>query len=505
MFMAISAFHRFNLPINLELLARSVLGSDYEKLREAMADRKFRETIVEIEDWEGNIVYSTHNPIIAQRTFAFFLPDRVRRKELYCQILGDVHFAVQKEKELVERLLIRNMGPNRNLSDLKPEELLEIFRKVCEKSPTRSLLHHMGLLYVRIKDFEAAESTLLRALRFHERFVEAYRGESNQNILTSLGSMYIEWAKEKQAAGDNAGADTLYKKAETYLTDAMKGRYPKPHPYHAMARMYLQLGDDCGDDPRRYDFYAKALETTDLGKKNIEELRTRALFEIEVTLYERLQNEKAITDAISTLEKKYSSPRGYYIYAKTLVVFKPKHEDRKIRLEKALETVKKGLKSFPADEPLMKLRAEIIEELYPKDLKRHFEALEQWFAISKWQDIDLMYDLAVDAFILGYYPTSFRVFGQLERRSSGYRDRFKFARYFLEENGEKKKFDGTIVRIIDPYEGEIRVDSLPNLDRNIRFRTETVRAFIPRENDVVSFCIGFNYVSPECVDVEKPR
>jgi len=63
-------------------------------------------------------------------------------------------------------------------------------------------------------------------------------------------------------------------------------------------------------------------------------------------------------------------------------------------------------------------------------------------------------------------------------------------------------FEGSIIRIRNPYEGEIRVETLPNLDRNIRFRTEMLN-FIPRENDYVRFSIGFNCVSPEAIDVKK--
>jgi len=508
LFFTICAFHRFGLSVNIELLTRSTIKSDYGKFTEVMKDKGFRETIVETEDWEGNVVYSTHNPLIAQRTFSIFMPDRLRQKEFYCQLLGDVRSAIQVERDLVERLLIRNMGPNRNLSDFKDDQLLEIFLKVIEKNPLRSLLHHTGLLYMKKKDFPKSEQMLLKALNTHDRFVEAYRGESTQNILTSLGMMYMEWAqwvKDTQMADAEAIMEGLYRKSEYYLSDAMRSRYPKPHPYHVMARMNLQRGDYCGNDSKRFEYYSKALEVVDLARKTVDESRIRALIEVEIQLRERTKDEKALMEAVDVLEKKYSSSRGYYIYIKTLLanITRLKPSDTKERLSKANGILEKGLKSFPADESLMRLKAEVTKLLYPGDRKRYFDALDQWFAVSKWQEIGLMYDLAVSAFMLGYYPTSFKVFGQLEKRSAGFRDRFSFPQYYVDEKGEKKSFDGTIVRINDPYEGEIRVDSLQNLDRNLRFRIEACRGFVPQETDSVRFWIGFNYVSPECVEIEK--
>lgn len=496
MFLAISAFHKFNLPINIELLTRSVFKEDYEKFWETMRDGKFLQSIIEYEDAESNILYSTHNSIIAQKTFDLFLSDRIRRKEFYCDVLSDVHFAIQKERDLVERLLIRNMGPSRNRSDFDWDQLIEIYQMIVKKNPTKGFLHHLGILYYKTKDFEKAEEFLLKALKFKETQVEAYRGESNRNIFTSLGSTYLEWGKDSKKLKP-VEAESLFCKAEDYLTQAMKGRYGKPHPYHVMARMLLEQGDS-DQSPKKYDYYARALETISLAKGNIEKKRLRALFEIEIKIFERLQKDDMIKESINVLKDDYSSSSGYYIYAKALML----NHDEKESYQKALEVVNEGLKSFATDESLMKLRIDLNNKLYPNDLKKNFQALEQWFTISKWHDIDLIYELAVNAFILGYYPTSARVYKQLEKKSVGHHNRFKFSRFYLNENGEKKIFEGTIVRILSPYEGEIRVDSLPVLDRNIRFRTETCN-FTPLENQYVTFFIGFNFVSPECVDVKK--
>jgi len=506
-FLCICAFHRFNLPINLELLSRVACNNNYTSLMETLNDRKMREIVYTTVDPEENTLYSTHNQIIAKKTIEFFLADRIRQKELYREIISKAHFSLQKERELVEKLLIRNMGPNRNVSDFKLADQLELFSVICKKQPTRSLLHHFGLLQAQSKNFSEAKKTLLGALDFRERYLDAYRGESTRNILTSIGCTYVNWAEESIVTGKGS-PDALFQGAEKYLQDAMRFRYPMPHPYHALARMYMRIGDRCGEDIERFEHYAKAIEVIDLGKKNVYGQKVRPLYEIETMLYTRLRNEEAIEKAIFVLEKKYKSASGYYLFAKTMLLRSQtmRPTERKIALREALSRLDEGLSKFPTDEPCLRLKAELFKKLYPledeKLLKWYFTLLEQWFQITRWHSTELLYELAVTAFKLGYFETSFKRFARLDKISQGHPERFVIREYMQDKNKRKIIYRGTILRFTSPYEGEIRVDSMPYLERNIRFSVEMCN-FVPKEGDAVSFFIGFDYVSPEAVDVRK--
>lgn len=506
-FICVCAFHRFNLPINLELLCRVACNNNYTTLMKELGSRKMSEILYTTVDSEENTLYSTHNRIVAKRTIDFFLTDRERQKELYSEILDKAHFSLQKERELVEKLLIRNIGPNRNVSDLKLPEQLELFSLICRKNPTRSLLHHLGLLQIQTKNFSRAEATLNRALKFRERFFSAFRGESTRNIMTSLGSMYVNWAEDRIAAGGDS-PDVLFDKAEKYLKDAMRFRYPMPHPYHALARMYMRIGDRCGEDVEKLEFYAKALEVIDSGKKNVYGKKATILYEIETMVFTHLQDQEAIEKAISILETKYKSARGYYLYAKTLLIksktMRPR--ERKEILNEALSRLYEAVMRFPTDEPCLRLRAEIFKTLYPlkeeKILKTYFGLLEKWFQVSRWHSSEQLYDLGVTAFRLKYFKTSFKRFSRLDKISQGHPERFVVKEYMQDRKGQKIVYKGTILQIKSLYEGEIRVDSIPGLDYNIRFSLEMLH-FAPQEGQAVSFFIGFDYVSPKAVDVRK--
>lgn len=503
-FLCICAFHRFNLPITIELLVRVACNNNYDLFMKCEKDRRLKQITSKTEDRDKNILYTSHNRIIAQKTFDLFLNDNARRKELYLDILDKTHFSIGKERELVEKLLILNFGPKRRGSRLSLSDRLELFSTICSRTPTKSLLHHFGLLQAELKDFSNAEKTLLKALGFREMYLDAYYGESNRNIQTSLGCMYIDWAEEKITTGDVESAEELFPKAERYLHDAMKYHYPAPHPYHALARMYMRRGDRLGEDPRRFEHYANALDVIDIGKRNVHAPRGRELYTLETMIQTQLENEEAIKEAISVLEDKYRSPRGRYLYC-TAVLAKCKSlraREKREALEGALRVLDEGLYKFPTDEPCLRVKAEIIKTLHPREEKMIFEALERWHQMSRWHSVELLFELAVAAFKLSYYDTSFKRFAKLERVSRGHPERFTVREYMKNGKGQRIVYRGTILRIRSPYEGEIRVDSLPRLDYNIRFAAETC-TFIPKEGDVVSFLLGFNYVSPQAIDVRK--
>jgi hypothetical protein len=111
-----------------------------------------------------------------------------------------------------------------------------------------------------------------------------------------------------------------------------------------------------------------------------------------------------------------------------------------------------------------------------------------------------LYELAVTAFKLRYYKSSFRTFLELEKRSRGHPERLAVKNYLLDAEGRREIHRGTIMQPQDRYIGEIRVDSLAKLDRNIKFSIEQCE-FEPKENLRVTFSIGFDCIGPKAVDV----
>lgn len=503
MFRIICALHRFNLPINIELLVR-VLEVSYKHFYEIIEGSKLKETVIETQDFAGNLLYSTHNQLIAEKTFDFFFSDPARQKNIYLEILSKVHFTNEKEHELIDKLMVYCLGPNSTRTDLSVSQKRELFSTVCRARCTKSVLHHWGILEMDDGNYAKAEELLKKALTIRRIFTESFRGERKQNILTSLGMLYARWGNKIEKEGDVDAANVYYAKAERCFKEARISLFPAPHPYHAEASMYLKRGDLCKNETRKLDYYARALAIIDIAGDHVNPVDMAKFRELEILLNTRLKDEKAVENAMEALAENYNSARGFYLYSVLLTKSSrlQSYEQRITTLRKALEVVERGLKRFPADELCLMQRARLLKKMFPTNPRTYYEAFEQWFNVVETPTVWLLYELAVAAFELGYYEASHGKFSDLEKLSSGNRGRFRFRYFMLDDKRSRKVFEGKVVAIHSAYEGEISCETLPELKHYIRFRPMTC-SVSPQVGDRVAFHIGFNYVSPEATNVNR--
>lgn len=498
LFCVVSSFHRFNLPVNIELLVRS-LEISYQRFYEIVEAGKLREIVIETQDLPGNLLYSTHNQIIAEKTFDFFFSDPTRQKEVYSKILSKVHFSNEKEHDIVNKLMVFYLGPNSSATDLSLSQKRELFKTLCQSVCTKSILHHWGILEMDDRNYSEAERLFKKALASRVMFPESFRGERKQNILTSLGMLYARWGNQEE---DNPEmSKILYIKAERCFKEARISLYPAPHPYHAEASMYLKRGDICVDNVQRLEYYAQALAITEIARDHLNPTDLAKFSELEIMINARLRNEAAIESAMKELAEKHGSARGFYLYSVILSNrAKRTPQNRRRILQKSLEVVKIGIRRFPDDELCLMQKARLLKRMYPTIPSKYFPALEQWFHAAETPTVWLLYELAAAAFQLGYYETAYSRFGDLEKVSSGNTGRFRFRYYLMDEKGNRRTLEGTVSSIHSPYEGKLRCETLRELKRYIRFRPMTCD-FNPQVGDQVSFNIGFNYVSPEATKV----
>ena len=91
----------------------------------------------------------------------------------------------------------------------------------------------------------------------------------------------------------------------------------------------------------------------------------------------------------------------------------------------------------------------------------------------------------------------------MKRVSGGLRKRF-LEMPLRDRVGSAVPFLGTITRLDNKYEGELRCDSLKNLPYNLHFRPIAC-GFQPAEGDLVEFNIAFDYLGPRAVNLKKKR
>ena len=502
-FQYICCFHQFNLPMNLELLVRS-LKCTYADFESEVIRKDAAKVIFEEQDEIGNILYRTHHRIIAKKTVESFFGDPEMQKNIFLEIFNEVILTNLKEREICEKLLIEHIGPNAKPQILSYDQQRQIFKTICERNLIRSLLHHWGVLEADAHQSLEAERLLKWALDI-PRDYESFRGESDQNILTSLGSLYSHMGIDHFKNGKIKEAEEYFEKAETSFQGAKHGEFPNAYAYHSHAYMWYLRGNHGKDDIEKINYYTKALEILSVSKDNLNEDELQQIYELETLIWSQIGDEARIAESLEILRDKFHSARGYYLNAELLIrkARDKEREERKKCLDLALRKLEKGLNFFPNDEHCLRLKSKLLKELAPEDLNVYYESLTKWKAAASTPNAWCLYELGRAAFILGYYDYSKEFFKELETGVGiGHKLRSRPKYPILDEKGNKKEFEGTIVSIFSSYEGSIRCETLRNLRYTISFRPIACK-FTPALRDTVQFCIEFNYRGPRAENVRK--
>jgi len=503
-FRYICCFHQFNLPINLELVVRSI-KCPYPDFHTEVIGKDTAKVIFEEQDEIGNLLYRTHHRIIARKTIEFFFGDPEEQKNVFLEIFKEAVLTNRKEREICEKLLIEHIGPNAKMQILSPDQQRQIFKVVCERNAIRSLVHHWGILEADDHNYFEAEKLLKWAIELPREDIEAYRGESDQTILTSLGNLYAHMGIESTEKGNESNAQEYFNNAERCFQNAKHGGFPNVHAYHAHANMWYQKGNRTINEAEKLEYYAKSLEILVIAKDNVNKDELQAIFELESMIWGKLEDEKKIKESIEVLRTKFNTPSGYYLHTQLLRRKASEREgnQKEKTLQWALESIDTALKFFPSDEHCLRLKAMLVKEIKQYDLKEYFKALQSWKAAASTPNVWLFYELGRTEFILGYYDRSKATFQELETGvGMGHRLRSRTRGLMLDEKGEKKEFEGTIANKFSQYDGEIRCDTLRSLRYPIAFRPIACR-FTPSRGEMVKFYIGFSFRGPGAVNVRK--
>lgn len=501
-FQYICCFHQFNLPINFELLVRS-LKCPFSVFHSEVIGKDAAKVIFEEKDEVGNILYRTHHRIIASKTVEFFFGDPEEQKKIFLEIFNEAVLTNHKEREICEKLLIEYIGPNAKVQTLTYDQQRQIFRATCERNPVRALVHHWGILETDDKKHSEAERLLRWSLDLPRDEVEAYRGESDQTILTSLGNLYARMAIQATEDKNEARAQDYFRSAEQCFRDAKYGDFPNGYAYHAHGNMWYQKGNRTTAEAEKLEYYAKSLEILEIAKDNVNQDDLKAIYELESMIWAQLGDDKMIKRNIDILRVTFNTPSGYYLRAQLLwqKASEKQGNDKEKNLQWALDTVETALKFFPSDEHCLRLKTRLVKELPSFDMQEYFKALQSWKSAASVPNVRLLYELGRTTFILGYYDLSKAAFQELETGvGMGHQLRSRTRDLIVDEKGRKKTFDGTIVNRVSQYDGEIRCDTLRSLRYPIAFRPISC-SFSPARADVVTFNIGFTFRGPFALNV----
>jgi hypothetical protein len=498
----ICCFSQFNIPINIEWLVR-ILDCSYQDFIDDVIKKDAAKIIFEIIDINDNIMYCAHHRIIAQKTLEYFLPDSKLLFEKYKRILEKVEFSNIIEREFGEKFLIRNFSINAGNEKYTIHQKIELFKIASINQKSRTVLHHLGLLEIEANETIDAEMHLKESLSIKDNF-ELYRGESDQNILTSLGKLYSKQAISLLKSGKKLEAEEYINLANESFTEAKHGEYPNIHAYHSHAYFWFRRATDSKSEDEKIFLFSNAIEILNSAKDNINADELLPIYSLEQEIWAVSGIEDKIESISELIKVNFNSANGYYLSAMYYLNQAKKAGDiheKENYLKTAFRKTEKALNFFPTDDNCLQLRCKIYREFTNFDLDEYYELLSKWYTNDGSDNVLLLFELGRVAFILEYDDLSSEVFMKLQNGIGMGNNLRTRPRDPIQDNGINKKFYGEITDIFSRMDGFIKPTSFETRIK-IPFRPVAAK-YTASRGDHISFEIAFSFRGPIAMNVIK--
>lgn len=491
-FSNICLFNQYGLNINQELLVRSLNIGYIEFGKKALTSR-IQEITMERSDIFDNVSYSALHRIIAQKTISIFYPTDKQIFDIYVELMKCVNLTIDLERQNVERLLVNFLSAKKLLSPLSLEQKELLFETVCSKYPSKTLVHHLGIIKHEMGKYEEAEQLLLKAISGRD-YIGGYvaQHESDRNVYVSLGGLYSDWAIRCFQSGKADDSNQYLSRAEHYFENARYLGLPNAYPYHAHTNMYIALAERRDTQEEKIENYGRALEIISLAEDNLNKDDLMPILDLKLKIYGKLNKVEDLLKLSFKIATDYSIASGFSAYITYL--FDDWKRERDIKKKeslayKILEVLSEALSVFPKDDSLLRLNATTTLSFFPNDRGKKIKELLEWFENKIHSDLTMMFQLAYLLFEDGKFDDSNRIFRDLSRMSQGIANRYNAREFFKDDYGQKKIFEGTVNTITDEYNGEISIEGIKG---SIYFRPITC-PFEVKEGDIVSMNISFSF------------
>ena len=233
----ICLFSKYNLPMQYEQLARA-LKTDYDNLQRIIEN--ISDFVFEYNNEDGTRLLKTTHRLIAEKTCDEFFSDPNEQYEDYRDIFAETLLSNPIECSTSQVLMTNYLGIQSEKkkffgTKFSHEQQRNLFKVLCQDIKRRVIVHHWGLLEMEENNFEEAEELLRLALNLPKE--DAYRGESDQSIITSLGTLYSYKAQKALEENNLHETKNFLDLASVNFLGARHGFFPNTHAYHAHANM----------------------------------------------------------------------------------------------------------------------------------------------------------------------------------------------------------------------------------------------------------------------------
>jgi tetratricopeptide (TPR) repeat protein len=435
---------------------------------------------------------------------AKFLGDEELQFDMYTKLFSKVNLSNPGDWKVVLRLVVGFVGPNAPNSPLNRDHQRDLLDILISKGAGRSILHHRGLLEQKAGMYERAEEFLKRALDDRQRFDESYRRESDQNILTSLGSLYSAWGIEERRAGNLAQSERLLEEAARCFLEARSGRVENAHAYHAHANMLWRKAQSDKDMPA-LDYIGEALDILDQAKKVLDDEILLPIRELEAELLAEFGNADLVSQVARELADQHGSSAGYAVWAAAERRRLPLagHPGLREGVENVIAICQQGLQVDGTDYRILRTLAACYRTLGVGFLKQRYDALLRVKSCAPRFVPDIVYKLGCVAFSLGHFKESKIYFDELRDRAEAQDIRFRGREFVADEKGDRKRFRGTIHEC-QAYRGDVACPEFREPYFTIYFNPRYLTSSVVR-GDRITFHVHFNVFGPYARDIRTLR
>jgi len=245
-------FYQFGLPLDLELLARS-LGRSYDEFIASVYDPASLGVII-----DDLLTPETFRFRARSRKIAELMVQHSYGEET--QWLKDLETVVASllpqnanEVETLRTMLIRLSGRGETKPVLGPALLKPLFERALSVGMRDSAtLHHFALLLLEEEDFESAEKYMFEAVTIvddpHE--LSHFKTANPQHLYNSMGMVCARYGLHLEKMGHEQEAGLQFEKAQNYFRSARLGQFPNSYPYYSEAWMSYSRARNSSGTPR---------------------------------------------------------------------------------------------------------------------------------------------------------------------------------------------------------------------------------------------------------------
>jgi tetratricopeptide (TPR) repeat protein len=480
----VCAFYQFSIPLDLELLARS-LGCSYERFIESVYHPATIGVIVEDVSGTSDIRFRARSRLVAERVVAYVYRGETAWLEDVCSVIRACLPHNGNEVKTIRNMLIHRIGPR----GAEPKDLSAVtaaFQAALDGGIRDSaMLHHFALLLMDQEQFDDADHYAQDALAvLDDSHVRVhFKTESRQNLHNTLGMIAAKHGLKQASVGAADRASALFEEAVTHFHSARAGEFANAYPFYSEAWMLYQRARSV-EGINAVVHIAQAFQVLDEAEGNVADDDMASISEMEAKLVRFLSEFENLKATLQSLLES-NAPTAIYLEARYATAEGGHGYSR----EHAYGIVTASLANTPDHVPCLRLACNLHHALYPQDFSGWKAMLDRLLNLEvDRRQCSTLFSLGYAACQLGRYNEAQLYFEELEQESTGHPRRARIVN--VVKDGEKdRRLTGRVIAVRSPTEGWLKSDEIAT---DLKFIARAQK-FTVNKGVTVTFALALNY------------